>query len=116
MTDDEANAAIKQNDLAGLEPLADQPVAPAHVISSIALNLALKYHDIGTVQDGVMYQQMKLEGKNLMPLHLDMVLETAVRMERWLLHSNERIAKIVFDALEGATDADPAGGEPETAP
>lgn len=80
--------------------LPDAPIAPAHGIAAIALSLAVKYHDIGTVQDGALYQQYKLEGKNMIPLHLDHVFETAMKMEAWLLASSQRIAKIVVDALE----------------
>jgi hypothetical protein len=83
----------------GLEPIKDTPVAPAHAIAALALNMALKYHDIGTVHDGTLYQQYKLEGKNLVPLHLDMVFETAMKMEAYLLGGSERIAALVIDAL-----------------
>jgi hypothetical protein len=53
------------DDFKELEPLKDTPIAPAHGIAAIALNMALKYHDINTVQDGLLYQQYKLEGKKL---------------------------------------------------
>ena len=89
-----------------LEPIASTPVAPAHGIAAIALNMALKYHDISTVQDGTLYQQYKLEGKNLETLHLDIVFETAMRMEAFLLGASERIAKIIVDAVEIAVDDD----------
>jgi hypothetical protein len=86
--------------------IGDTPIAPAHGIAAIALSLAVKYHDIGTVQDGALYQQYKVEGRNLTPLHLDMVFETAMRMEVWLLASSERIAKVVVDAIT-ADDPNP---------
>jgi hypothetical protein len=89
----------------GLEPIGNTPVAPAVGIAAIALNMAIKYHDIGTVKDGALYQQYKLEGKNLTPLHLDMVFETAITIEAYLLGASERIAKIVVDAIaEDGTD------------
>lgn len=96
----------------GLEPLKDTPLAPAHGVAAIALNMALKYHDIAMVKDGVLYQQYKLEGKNFRPLHLDMVFDTAIRMERYLLGASERIAKIIVDAafkVEG-DDGKPSEG------
>lgn len=90
----------KSDPLQDIQPvMKDVPVAPAHGIAAIALGMAIKYHDIGTVQDGTLYQQYKLEGKNMVPLHLDMVFETAIQMEQFLLGSSERIAKIVVDAL-----------------
>jgi hypothetical protein len=91
-----------------LEPIRDTPVAPAHAIAAIALNMALKYHDISTVKDGTLYQQYKLEGKNLIPLHLEMVFETAMKMEMFLLGASERIANLVVDALSVKIDEDKA--------
>lgn len=87
---------------------ADTPIAPAHAIAAIAMNMAMKYHDIDTVQEGALYQQYKLEGRNMTPLHLDHVFETAERIELWLLGSSERIAKIVIDAVVAGdeTEAD----------
>ena len=82
------------------DALPNTPVAPAHGIAAIALSMAMKYHDIATVKDGALYQQYKLEGKNMRELHLDMVFETAIAIEKHLLASSERIAKIVVNALE----------------
>lgn len=78
------------------------PVAPAMGVAMIALNMALKYHDINTVQDGTLYQQYKLEGRNLHALHLDHVFETAKRIEMHLLTSSHEIAKLMD---EGVIDA-----------
>jgi hypothetical protein len=95
--------------LKDIEPIKDAPIAPAHGIAAVALTLALKYHDINTVQDGALYQQYKLEGKNMNPFHLDHVFETAERMELWLLASSERIAKVIVEAVDDAsTDNDAA--------
>lgn len=84
--------------------LGNAPVAPAHAVSAIALNMAIKWHDISTVKDGALYQQYKLEGKNMMPLQIDMVFETAILMEKFLLGSSERIAKLVVDAITHGVD------------
>jgi hypothetical protein len=101
---------LEKTDFEGLEPLKDTPLAPAHGIAAIALSMAIKYHDIGTVKDGVLYQQYKLEGKNLPALHIDMVFETAMLIELHLLASSQRIAKVIVDALEVHVDErdDPA--------
>lgn len=89
--------------------MGDAPVAPAHGIAAIALSMAMKYHDFSTVKDGALYQQYKLEGKNMTPIHLDMVFDTAIQIERHLLASSERIAKIVVDAIESKIgDDEPA--------
>ena len=101
MTSDSAdtNAIPEDHPMKALEPIGGTAVAPAHGIAAIALNMALKYHDIATVQDGTLYQQYKLEGKNMIPLHLNMVFETAILMEMHLLGASERIAKLVVDAI-----------------
>lgn len=92
-----------------LEHGGDTRLAPAHGIAAIALSLAMKYHDIATVQDGTLYQQYKLEGRNMMPLHIDAVFETAIRIEMHLMASSERIAKIVVDAIADMPDDEPDG-------
>lgn len=119
MTDDEDTETGVAQPFRELVPhLGETPVAPAHGIAAIALSMAVKYHDINTVQDGALYQQYKLEGKNMTPLHLDHVFETAIRMEAHLLGASSRIAKLVVDALEaGVEDAERReieNGEPQT--
>jgi hypothetical protein len=89
---------------ADLEPMKDASIAPAHGIAALAFNFALKYHDINTVQDGTLYQQYKLEGRNMQNLHLDMVFETAIKIEAHLLGSSERIAKLVIDEIADAIE------------
>jgi hypothetical protein len=79
-------------------------VGTAEGIAAIALSMALKYHDINTVQDGALYQQYKLEGRNMRTLHLDMVFETAIRIERHLLLAESRLSNIVIEALEAAEE------------
>jgi hypothetical protein len=91
-----------------LAPAGDFPVAPAHGIAALALNMALKYHDMGMIKDGQLYQQYKLEGRNIETLHLEHVFETAIKMERFLLGASDRIAKIVVDAISIAVDDDGA--------
>lgn len=100
------------------DKMGDAPVAPAQGIAAIALSMSMKYHDISTVKDGALYQQYKLEGKNLIPIHLDMVFETAIQIERHLLGASERIAKLVVDAIEFQLEydkpaSDAASDDPE---
>jgi hypothetical protein len=89
-----------------LEPIKETPVAPATGIAALALNMAMKWHDMGTVKDGALYQQYKLEGRNIETLHLEHVFETAIKMEAFLLGASERIAKLVVDALTIKVDED----------
>jgi hypothetical protein len=113
---------IENDIIKGLEPIAGSPVAAAHAIAAIALNMSLKYHDIATVQDGTLYQQYKLEGKNFQALHLDSVFETAILMEAHLMGASDRIAKLVIDCVKDAIieieDDENAGdtGEASTVP
>ena len=99
-----------------LGPAADAPVGTCMGVASIALNMAMKYHDIMTVQDGALYQQYKLEGKNLRPLHLDMVFETAIQIERHLVASNKRIMDAMIALLADATEAADADEKAHAAP
>ncbi len=88
-------------DLKGaLKPIGGTQVAPAVGIAAIVLNMALKYHDIATIKDGTMYQQYKMEGRNLREIHVDHVFETAILMEGHLLGASDRIAQLIVDALE----------------
>lgn len=82
-----------------LGPAADAPIGPWVGVASIALNMAMKYHDITTVQDGALYQQYKLEGRNMRSLHIDMVFETAMKIEKHLVRSHKRIADALLEQL-----------------
>lgn len=90
------------NEMKALEPMKDNPVAPAHGIAALALNMALKYHDTNMVKDGALYQQYKLEGKNFRPYTIDEAFETTMKIEIWLLGASDRIASIVIDAVKDA--------------
>jgi hypothetical protein len=89
--------------------MGNTPIAPAHGIAAIALDMAMKYHDMSIIKDGAMYQQYKLEGRNIRGINLDTVFETAIRIEAWLLGASERIAKIVVDAISTPVDDEPSG-------
>lgn len=93
------------NELAKTLP-PNTPISPLQGIAAIALQMSLKYHDIGTVKDGALYQQYKIEGKNMIPFHLDMVFETAIAMEKHLMGANERISQLLIDSLVVAIEAD----------
>ena len=113
MSNDMTNQNGPEEDFGALEPINNTQVAPATGIAALALNMAMKYHDIQMVKDGTLYQQYKLEGKNMPPLHLDEVFETAILIEMHLLGASERIAKIVVDAIAIGVEAE---AEAEAAP
>lgn len=105
---------MSDNPLLDLEEVKDAPISPATGISALALNFAMKYCDINTVQDGALYQQYKLEGKNMRALHLDMVFEAAKKFEAWILDAPTRLSQIVMDGiaetlLEDLSEGDASG-------
>lgn len=106
MTDEQHRDDLRNDDLREVaDALPHERVATAPGIAAIAMSMAMKYHAINTVQDGTLYQQYKLEGKNMRELHLDMVFETAIQIERHLLASSERIANMVIDAITDGVEA-----------
>jgi hypothetical protein len=78
----------------------DFMITPAQGVAAIALSMAMKYHDINTIQDGTLYQQFKLEGRNFESLSIRIVFETAAQIEAHLIFASDRIAGIIVDALE----------------
>jgi hypothetical protein len=100
-----------------LQELADaapgSPVPVSQGIAAIALSMAMKYHDMTLVKDGQLYQQYKLEGRNITTIDLADVFDTAIQIELHLLQANERIARLLVDALEVVIEEDEAQEEPD---
>jgi len=91
----------------------DFPITAAQGTAAIALTMAMKYLDISTVQDGTLYQQYKLEGRNLEPLSIDLVFETAMKIEMYLLSASDRIANLIVDAISVVDVEDEDADGPE---
>lgn len=53
-------------------------------IRATALAMAVRYHGDTIVKDGQMYQQFKLEGKNMQPTAPLLILQIAMDFERYL--------------------------------
>lgn len=100
MKDDTGPMKFEPGDaMAGMpEEVQNTQIGPMIGVAAIALNMALKYHDIATVQDGTLYQQYKLEGRNMCELHLDIVFETAMQIEEHLISANKRVAMLMVAA------------------
>ncbi len=82
-------------------------VAVPQGVAAIALTMAMKYHDMSMIKDGQLYQQYKLEGRNIRNIELSDVFETAIQIERHLMAANERVSAWMLEALEVAiTEAD----------
>src|ERR1700740_3750229 len=77
-------------------------MSSATAMASMALTMALKYHDINTVQDGTLYQQYKLEGKNMAGLQLADVFDTAMQIEAHILSAPNRLTDVIMDGLKSA--------------
>ncbi len=97
--------SVDTDELAALEPVGDAPLLPAHGIAAIALNMALKFADINTVQDGALYQQYKLEGRNIQGLHLEWVFHIADRIERRIMDTPNRLSAAIFEQIEDGLNA-----------
>ena len=96
--------------MAGMpEEVQDAQIGPMVGVAAIALNMALKYHDTTIVDDGVLYQQYKMEGRNMVPLHLDMVFATAMQIEEHLIKANRRVTRLMVLAClpEEEQDSEP---------
>lgn len=74
-------------------------ISPATAIAAMGLNLSLKYHGIATVQDGALYQQLKLEGANIVPLRLQNILDTAKIFEEHILSAPNRLTAMVYNVI-----------------
>ena len=96
-----------------LGPARDSPVSTPVAIAAMAMTFAMKYHDVNTVQDGVLYQQYKMEGRNMRELNLDAVFHTATRIEAHLIQAEERFREHALAMVLSALDEDPAAEEEE---
>lgn len=80
-------------------------------VRAMALTLAVKYHADTVIKDGAMYQQYKLEGRNMRTLNTDMVLETAIVYEAFIREGKVRVSiengeeRIALGAEEGGDAA-----------
>lgn len=81
-----------------LPAIENEKVSPGLAVASIALSLAVTYHTNSIIKDGAMYQQLKLEGKDIKSSGVEDVIDIARQFEIHLLQSSERIAGIIIDA------------------
>lgn len=108
MTDDSVNPLGDMAEV--LPPDTKLSMSPATAIAALGLSMSLKFHDINTVQDGTLYQQFKLEGKNLRGLHINDVLDLAKVLEQHILSApsrmTDRIMESLMDSFADAADDD----------
>lgn len=91
----------------GLVPeVANTPLdlTPDQKLRSMALMLSISFHKDTVIKDAGMYQQYKMEGRNMSPLDDETVIKTALRYETFIRcgESPERMALItqVADELD----------------
>ncbi len=100
---------MSDNDLLNLaEAMPGTPISAPRGIAAIALQMAMRYHDMGMVKDGVLYQQYKMEGRNITTIGLADVFDTAIQIEAHLLGAEGRIAALIVDALAATVEEDDA--------
>lgn len=108
---------MSDNPLLELSEVVDAPISPATGIAALAMNFALKYHDINHIHDGQLYQQYKIEGRNIAPLSLEWVFETARRIELHIMAAPNRLTDVLLEAVvEGVLNAEEerdVGDDPE---
>lgn len=90
---------MSENPLLDLEPIADQPLPPSVAVSALAMNFALKWHDMRLIKDGTLYQQKKMEGANIQLIDMADVLRTAQQFEAWLLAGQNRHSQMLRDGV-----------------
>ena len=101
--------------LESLDAMKDAPIPIDVAIASVALKMAIDYCGATVVSDGTLYQQYKLEGRNLRKLDLEYVFECADQIERRLMRSPERLMAAIAEVeakADGTTAEDtPAADE-----
>lgn len=114
LKDDPKRMTFEASDaLAGMPvEVKEAQIGPMIGVAAIALNMAMKYYDINTVQDGTLYQQYKLEGRNMPNLELYMVFEAAMQIEAHLIAANKRVARLMVAAALDEADAEDASEQP----
>lgn len=86
-----------------LAPVADVPLSTSTTISALALNFAMKYHESTIIKDGTLYQQFKMEGRNIEVLAFEDVFVTAAKVEAWLLNGPNRHAALLREGIVDQT-------------
>lgn len=95
----------QENEIAALaKHLPDAPMPPHIGVSAIALQMAMSYHGINMVQDGALYQQYKIEGREMVPLSLQMVFDTAKQIEEHLVNGGGRITDLLLNSFMDAVE------------
>ena len=113
---------IQDTEFADLEPVKDLPINNPTGIAAIALTLAMRYHDMSMIKDGALYQQYKLEGRNILNIALADVFDTAIQIEAHLMGASERFADLVIDVIQEAANTEtdaavpPDDASPSTPP
>lgn len=106
MSDDVGDEIPADNPFSGLEPIKEGPISPALMVGAIALNMAMKYADMSMVKDGTLYQQYKIEGRNLNPIKLEWVFSLAREIEMHLMGTSNRLSCMVIEAVMDLAEED----------
>ncbi len=98
---------LDPTDVPPLDGLEDIPantqirMSESTMIATVALNMALKWHDTSVIKDGTMYQQLRMEGKEIRSLCLDHVFDTAKLFERHIMEASGRLTELTMETING---------------
>jgi hypothetical protein len=95
----------------GLEEISEAPIAPGTAVAAIALKMAMTFTGMSLVTDGILYQQYKLEGRNIASIDISWVFEVAIQIERHLLGGSDRIAEMLLEGISHNLIADSDDGD-----
>lgn len=82
-----------------IEHAGDVKIHPSTGMAAIAMNMAMRWHDMCMIKDGALYQQKKVEGANIQVINLNDVLRTAKQIEAWLLTAPNRHAEMLVEGI-----------------
>ena len=81
---------MSDENLTKIEHLEQAPVSASTAIAALAMNFALKWFDMTMVKDGTLYQQYKMEQRNITVIDFPDILKKAAEFEAWLINSDNR--------------------------
>lgn len=103
---------MSENPLLELDGAGDAPVSVSTGISALAMNFAMKWFDMRTIKDGVLYQQKKMEGTNFEYYGMPELFHVARQFEDWIVKAPNRLSTIVWDEVLDVIEHLPIGDAP----
>ena len=99
MTDEEQTEGMEAIGMGDLAAVKDVPMSESLMIATVALNMSLRWHDMGMIKDGVLYQQKKMEGANINYIDKSDIIKTAEEFEAYFLAAPLRHARMLEERI-----------------